>query len=114
MIDIQMAIIFFMALIFLLMAIELEQRHIYWNIGFAFISALCFLILAIGQLDLDIPMQYWNETSGMYETGSYTYISINNIPLVTLFFGIFVIIFIYAFYTLLIEIGLITIKSKNR
>jgi hypothetical protein len=114
MIDIQMVIIFFMALIFLLMAIELEQKHLYWNIGFAFLGALCFLILAIGQLDLQIPMQYWNVTSNKYETGTYTYVSINNIPLTILFLGVFVIVFIYAFYTFLIEIGLIGVSKRGR
>ena len=94
MIDVQMVIIFFMALIFLLMAIELEQKHLYWNIGFAFLSAICFLVLAIGQLDLQIPTQYWNVTSNKYQTGSYTYVSLNNIPLLTLFSGIFVVIII--------------------
>lgn len=113
MIDVQMVIIFFMALIFLLMAIELEQKHLYWNIGFAFLSAICFLVLAIGQLDLQIPTQYWNVTSNKYQTGSYTYVSLNNIPLLTLFSGIFVVIIIYAISTLLIEIGAIEVRRRR-
>ena len=102
-----------MALIFLIMSIELEQKHLYWNIGFAFLSAICFLVLAIGQLDLQIPTQYWNVTSNKYQTGSYTYVSLNNIPLLTLFSGIFVVIIIYAISTLLIEIGAIEVRRRR-
>ena len=95
------------------MSIELEQKHLYWNIGFAFLSAICFLVLAIGQLDLQIPTQYWNVTSNKYQTGSYTYVSLNNIPLLTLFSGIFVVIIIYAISTLLIEIGAIEVRRRR-
>jgi len=91
----------------------LEQKHLYWNIGFAFLSAICFLVLAIGQLDLQIPTQYWNVTSNTYMTGSYTYVSINNIPLLTLFSGVFVVILIYAISTLLIEIGAIEVRRRR-
>ena len=114
MIGIQLIIIFLMAILFLALAIMLEQIIIYLNIGFSYLSALCFLVLCFAMIDIQIPYQFVNETTGALETGAQTYISINNIPLMILFFGIFVIIFIYGNVNLLIEIGIITEKKGRR
>ena len=68
-------------------------QHEYWTIIFTFLSMSMWFICAFGVLELQIPYQIFNATSGNIETGYQTY---HELPYLSyIFLGIAVSCLIY-------------------
>jgi hypothetical protein len=73
MLDIQYALLIVLAFILIFISVELEREHDYWNIISIFLSALIFIVLIFGTLNIETPYQIYNATSGNIETGYQSY-----------------------------------------
>lgn len=94
MLDWMFIMFFILAIVMLLIAIA-NEGHDYWNISASFISATLWLILALSQMELEIPWQMMNTSSNAIETGYHTFSSPISPYLVYFFVLMFWICFIY-------------------
>lgn len=100
------------AIVFLLLGLTLEGIHDYWFIASLGISMIIFLALSAAVMNIEIPYQMYNATSGTIETGyqvhGYDY------SLSYLFLGIAVFESIYILVYLFEYLGLITLDLDRR
>ena len=74
MLDIQFVLLLVFAILMLVISIEYEASgHKYWNIVGIFLAAGLFLIVAVGSMEIEIPYQAFNSSSGQVETGYQVY-----------------------------------------
>lgn len=85
------------------MSVELE-KHPYWNLVAGFMSSVIWLILSLSQMEIEIPYQMFNVTSGNIETGMHTFSSPISPYLVYFFFGVFVVLQIYTWAKVFSEV----------
>jgi len=88
-------LLFFLGIILLIFSVELES-HPFWNLVSGFMSSAVWLILSLSQLQIEIPYQMFNVTSGNIEVGMQTFSSNVSPYLVYFFFGLFVVLQIYT------------------
>ena len=112
MLDIQFVLLLVFAIIMLLVSIEYEASgHKYWNIVGIFLASGLFLILAVGCLEIEIPYQAFNSTSGQVETGYQVY---TGMPWLSyLFVGVAIVSIIYM-VTLIFEPLIKVFKNIKR
>jgi len=88
-------LLFFLGIILLVMSVEME-KHPYWNLVSGFMSSITFLILSLSQMEIEIPYQMYNVTSGNIETGMQVFSSQISPYLTYFFFGLFVVLQVYT------------------
>jgi len=62
------------AILFVLLSIEFDFGP-YWNVIFILTSVVIFFLLAASVMEIEIPWQMYNATSGNVETGYHTFSS---------------------------------------
>lgn len=68
--------LFALGFIFLFLSIRMEKAgNSYWNLIFAMLSAVIWLVLALSNLQLEFPYQYYNASSDAVELGYNVYTS---------------------------------------
>lgn len=95
MLDWMFIIFFILAVLLMILAIENED-HPYWNIVSSSLSAIFWLILSLSQMEIEIPYQLYNATSGNLETGYHLFTSPMSVYLVYIFIGMFWVMIIYT------------------
>jgi len=74
MLDWMFAFLMFLAILFIILSIEYDFG-IYWNVIFILTSAMLFYLLAASIMQIEIPWQIFNATSGNVETSYHTFSS---------------------------------------
>jgi len=71
--ELTFALLLVTAIIMLLLGLSLEGYHDYWHIIAIGISFIIFLSLSAAVMNIEIPYQMYNATSGNVETGYQTH-----------------------------------------
>ena len=82
------------AVLLILMSIEFQENG-FWCLISIVLSATIFYILALSIMEIEIPWQMYNATSGNIETGYHTFSSPVSPFLVYIFAGLGTIMMIY-------------------
>lgn len=106
MLDMTFVLLLVLAIILLLVGIRYEGEHDYWNILSILFSAVIFIALAFAVMDIEIPYQFYNATSGNAETGYQVHGT--DYSLQFLFAGIGIVESIYVMILMFMAMGIIS------
>ena len=87
--------LFLFAIILMVFTVE-NENHPFWSLVSGFLASIIFLILSLSQMQIEIPYEMFNVTSGYIETGVHVYTSPISPYLTYFFFGLFVILQVYT------------------
>lgn len=74
MIDFLIVLLTILGFILLLLSKEVQDvEEPYWSAGLAFVAMFIFFVLAFGVINIEIPYEMYNATSGNIETGSHVF-----------------------------------------
>ena len=113
MLDWLVIIFIIMALVFMLLTFEkIYARDYFWAFIFSFICIFLWYFLAASILEVEIPYEIYNATSGQIETGSHMYTS-KVAPELVLFFQMMASI-MFIFNVFIVFIGLSDYLKRRR
>ena len=81
-----------LGILFLLIALW-KEKNVFWNVAGSFISSVFWLVISLGQMELDFPYQLLGQD---VICGYCTYTDPLSPYFVYLFFGLFVVLQIYV------------------
>jgi len=111
--ELTFALLLVVGILFLLLGIALEGTHDYWHIVTIGISLICFLSLSAAIMNIEIPYQMTNVTTGNIETGYQVHGT--DYSLSYLFLGVAVFEGIYILYHIFMMLGIFSEDVfKNR
>lgn len=88
--------IIFLVLAFLMIILSMVfDDNAFWNISFITVGCVLWLILALSVMEIEIPYEFYNATSGNLETGYHLYTSPISPYLTYLFLLFFILNLIY-------------------
>lgn len=93
--NVMFVMLFIFAIVMLIFSVVYE-RNGYWNLLGAFISSITWLVLSLSQMQIEIPYQFYNETTNTTITGSHVFSSPISPYLTYFFFGLFVVTQLYV------------------
>jgi len=95
MIDWMFLVLIIVAILFLLLSIEYQDNK-FWCVTFILLDTVIWFLLAAAVMNIEVPYEMYNATSGRIETGYHTLMTFDNTVMV-LFFAMFgIIMMIYG------------------